>query len=295
MQFTRAIEARVSLDLGCGRGEWLELMTEEGLDARGVDLDDGMLAVSTRLGLQAIKQDALTSISDAKDASLDVVSAFHLVEHLPFEAVLQLIGEAQRALRPGGLLILETPNPDNIRVSSLSFFLDATHNRPIPSTLLQFAAEFSGFADCAIIGLHEDDRIEKTSIRHVLQGPSQDYALVAQKAGGISISSLLSGPTGLSYELAVEQFDRSISQRLDEKASRLEMDDLAKGLSRLSEGVNHIWAERLPAIAKDHAALAEDHAALTSRSEQADARITTVEASISGGILGALARLGRHR
>ena len=139
--------------IGCGRGEWLEFMTENGFNATGVDIDDGMLAACKELGLNAINKDALLALKESPDESQVVVSGFHIAEHLPFDPLLRIIKEAKRVLKPGGLLILETPNPANIYVSSNSFYIDPTHNRPIPSELLSFLPEFYGFTRIKVLGL----------------------------------------------------------------------------------------------------------------------------------------------
>ncbi len=175
----------VALDLGCGRGEWLELLGESGFDARGVDLDEGMLAACRERGLAAQHGDALAALRAQPDASLALVSAFHLVEHLPFDLVRELIAEALRALRPGGLLVMETPNPENLTVGATSFYLDPSHLHPLPPGLLGFAAEHAGFARQRIVRLQEDPQLHTGAplgLINVLEGVSPDYAVVAQKA-----------------------------------------------------------------------------------------------------------------
>jgi SAM-dependent methyltransferase len=175
----------VALDLGCGRGEWLELLGESGFDARGVDLDEGMLAACRERGLAAQHGDALAALRAQPDGSLALVSAFHLVEHLPFDLVQELITEALRALRPGGLLVMETPNPENLTVGATSFYLDPSHLHPLPPGLLGFAAEHAGFARQRIVRLQEDPQLHTGAplgIINVLEGVSPDYAVVAQKA-----------------------------------------------------------------------------------------------------------------
>lgn len=122
----------LAVDLGCGRGEWLELLYEQGFEAEGVDLDDGMLAACRDLGLKVQTGDALGYLTALPDDSQAIVSGFHLVEHIPFQVLLQLVAEALRVLKPGGLLILETPNPENIIVGATNFYIDPTHHRPIP-------------------------------------------------------------------------------------------------------------------------------------------------------------------
>jgi len=182
----RGLAARpLALDLGCGRGEWLELLGEQGFDARGVDLDDGMLAACLERGLAARHEDALSALRAQPDDSLALVSAFHLVEHLPFDLVRELVAQALRALQPGGLLVMETPNPENLTVGATSFYLDPSHVHPIPPGLLGFTADHAGFARQRIVRLQEDPQLHTAApvgLITVLEGVSPDYAVVAQKA-----------------------------------------------------------------------------------------------------------------
>jgi SAM-dependent methyltransferase len=174
-----------ALDLGCGRGEWLELLTESGFKASGVDLDDGMLAVCRERGMTVQTKDAVTGLQEQSDESLAVVSGFHLAEHIPFEALQSLVAESLRALKPAGLLILETPNPENIVVGTANFYLDPTHRQPIPPLLLSFLAEYCGFARVKVIRLQGPVDLNlgrRLNMHDVLGGVSPDYAIVAQKA-----------------------------------------------------------------------------------------------------------------
>ena len=134
------------LDLGCGRGEWLELLGHNGFQAKGVDLDEGMLSACRELNLNVCQADALDYLRGLTANKLSVVSAFHVVEHISFEALRQLVDEAYRVLKPGGLLILETPNSENLVVGTSDFYLDPTHQRPLPAQLLSFVVEYAGFA-----------------------------------------------------------------------------------------------------------------------------------------------------
>jgi len=101
-------EDRKVVDLGCGRGEWLELMEEEGFEAHGVDLDEEMLTACQSAGLSATKEDAVEHLKKLPDESAVVVSGFHIIEHIPFDSLQILVHEAFRVLKPGGLLILDT-------------------------------------------------------------------------------------------------------------------------------------------------------------------------------------------
>ena len=182
------------LDLGCGRGEWLELLQKHAISAMGVDLDTGMLEACQQLNLKVQCQDALESLKQLQDGSASVISAFHLVEHLPFDHVKDLVAECQRVLKPGGLLIMETPNPENFMVATQSFYLDPTHLRPIPPDLLAFVPEYLGYEPVKILRLQETAGVKTNpnlSMLDVLTGASPDYAVVAQKAGYTALKNSL--------------------------------------------------------------------------------------------------------
>ena len=176
------------LDLGCGRGEWLALLRRHSLAALGVDNNPAMAGEAQQLGLHIIEGDLLSFLEDAAPDSYGAVTAFQVVEHLDTEALLRLFLAAQRALLPGGVLLLETPNPENLQVSGFSFWLDPTHVRPLPPPLLMHYARYFGFIDIAIqraspwpeaLRLTEDS----AAARHLdkLLFCEQDYALIARK------------------------------------------------------------------------------------------------------------------
>jgi O-antigen chain-terminating methyltransferase len=172
-----------ALDVGCGRGEWLELLRDWGIEAEGVDLDDSMLRVCYEMGLAVSNQDALVFLTKAPSASLDIISGFHIAEHLEFSQLVTLVKESLRALRPGGLLILETPNSENINVATSSFYLDPTHHNPIPIQLLGFLFSFTGFPVVEEVRLNADissDHSSWISLNDVISGVSRDYAVIGQ-------------------------------------------------------------------------------------------------------------------
>ncbi len=172
-----------ALDLGCGRGEWLELLQDHHIPAQGVDLDDGMLAACRERGFNVTNADAIAHLRAQPDHSLLFITGFHIAEHLPFEVLQTLFAQAHRALMPDGLLILETPNPENLVVGTASFYMDPTHQRPLPAQLLGFLAEHHGFARAKILRLQEEVRLldgAQPSLYDVLGGVSPDYALIAQ-------------------------------------------------------------------------------------------------------------------
>lgn len=175
-----------AIDLGCGRGEWLELMQELGIESSGVDLDEGMLAIAREHGLKVNNQDALETLRALGNESQSIVSGFHIAEHLAFPMLQELVQEAYRVLRPGGLLILETPNPENIAVATNYFYIDPTHIRPLPPDLMSFLPQYYGFSRTKIMRLQEDPSLLKTptlTIAQIIHGVSPDYAVIAQKGG----------------------------------------------------------------------------------------------------------------
>jgi len=142
------------VDLGSGRGEWLEILAEAGVDAYGVDMSQDFVDKCQERGLKVVLGDACDHLAGLVERSVSAVTAFHLIEHVGIDRLIQLIDLAVRALEPGGLLIFETPNPDNLVVGSSSFYLDPSHRRPIPPALLAFLLEARGLADVELRLLH---------------------------------------------------------------------------------------------------------------------------------------------
>lgn len=133
------------LDLGCGRGEALALLSAAGIAARGVDGSASMVAHCRERGLEAAQGDLFDHLAAAPEGSLGAVVSFHVVEHLPATEVDLLVRLAFRALEPGGVLILETPNPLSIVVAARNFWLDPTHQRPIHPEALKLSCRLAGF------------------------------------------------------------------------------------------------------------------------------------------------------
>lgn len=179
------------VDIGCGRGEWLAVLAEAGLTAFGVDSNEAAVARVRAQGLSAFEAEANGWLAARADGSLGGLSALHVVEHLPFEALVKLLDEALRVLRPGGLLILETPDPANMLVATHSFWLDPTHLRPLPAELLAFTVQTRGFEAVEVERLHGVDAAlhfgsgdEVAQRLNALLYGTQDYAVIARKPGG---------------------------------------------------------------------------------------------------------------
>ncbi|WP_084652398.1 class I SAM-dependent methyltransferase [Ottowia thiooxydans] len=225
----RAIyQPTTAVDLGCGRGEWLELLQGAGFQAEGVDLDAGMLAACTELGLSVNLAEAVAHLESLGDESQCIVSGFHIVEHISFDQLQALVMHSLRVLKPGGLLILETPNPENLVVGTSSFYLDPTHLRPIPPLLLAFLPEHHGFARVHTVRLQESQELHQQndiSLMDVLGGVSPDYAVVAQKAGVPEIMAGFDAAFATHYGIELNalsgRYDGTLQRRMSALDQRI--------------------------------------------------------------------------
>jgi SAM-dependent methyltransferase len=179
---------RPIIDVGAGRGEWLELLREAGLVGRGIDLNVAMVQSCIALGLDCMLGDAVAMLAQLPENSLGAVTGFHIIEHLPFATMVALFDAALRVLAPGGVVLFETPNPANLQVGSRSFYLDPTHRNPLPSEMVSMIAQARGFKDVRILPLHPtggsfeaQDAKLGAQLDALLHGP-MDYALIAYKA-----------------------------------------------------------------------------------------------------------------
>lgn len=210
-------EKPAAVDLGCGRGEWLEILKQNGFTARGCDVSEEMIKECEKNALEAKKQGAIEFLSELEDSSLALVSAFQLVEHLEFSELCELIKQARRVLKDGGILLLETPNPENLRVATLNFYLDATHVKPIPPMLLEYLCEFEGFNNTFMMRLNsnlsfsEDLENQNVTLRDVLSSVGLDYAVLGLKNGDEKTREafLNAAKSGYSFEELADRFDVS--------------------------------------------------------------------------------------
>jgi O-antigen chain-terminating methyltransferase len=176
------------LDVGCGRGEWLQLLKEHQMEAVGIDMNPVMITTCQQQGLRVHHSDAVTWLKQQQDNSVALITGFHIIEHLPFEVLFNLFAEAYRVLAPSGMIIFETPNPENILVGSHTFYHDFTHRNPITPTAIQFLAQYHNFGDIDILRLHPYPSEAKVAghdalterVNGHLTGP-QDFAILAVK------------------------------------------------------------------------------------------------------------------
>lgn len=133
------------LDVGCGRGEWLELLQESGYNASGIDISKVMLEQCQARGLEVREGDVISYLQSLPDASLGAVTGFHIIEHIPIASLIKLFDEVIRVLKSSGIIIFETPNPRNVLVGSGDFYRDPTHLNPIHPDTISYIATLKGF------------------------------------------------------------------------------------------------------------------------------------------------------
>jgi SAM-dependent methyltransferase len=185
-------ERRV-VDLGAGRGELVKLLTEAGVSAYAVEIEPDFVQLMRDEGLEVIDQDAVQHLRGLDDGWLGGIVASHVVEHLPAAAVSELVTLAADKLAQGGVLILETPNPESLVAGSVNFHRDLTHLRPIHPDTLAFLCDSAGFSQVEIRRLSrvpDKERLPETGAENIdavvrqlneLLYGYQDYAIVARK------------------------------------------------------------------------------------------------------------------
>ena len=181
------------VDLGCGRGELLRMLRDEGVSAYGVEIGPDFISILEENDIEVIAKDAVAHMAELEPGTVDGIVGSHLVEHLPPAAVSQLVALAGQKLAEEGLLILETPNPESLVAGSINFHRDLTHIRPIHPDTLAFLCESSGFSSVEIrrlspvpdderLPLPGDGRLDVVveQLNALIYG-FQDYAVVAHK------------------------------------------------------------------------------------------------------------------
>lgn len=175
------------LDVGCGRGEWLELLKDEGLSGRGVDINSAMVAHCQDRHLDVTEADVIEYLRSLPETTLGAVTGFHIIEHLPLQTLVDLVAESYRTLQPGGVVIFESPNCKNLVVGATNFYIDPTHRNPVYPDTAKFILELAGFDPTE---LQYRSPVEKPSLAmdcreiptldELLYGP-QDFAVIARK------------------------------------------------------------------------------------------------------------------
>jgi SAM-dependent methyltransferase len=145
-------DARPVLDLGCGRGTFLEMLREHGVDACGIDSDPRAVAIARSRGLDVREGDLLDGLRAWPDASLGAIVSLQVIEHLPLAAVQEVLRVAREKLRPGGTLVLETVNIASAFALAHGWSIDPTHRLRLHPRVLRSLAESAGFQNIELRG-----------------------------------------------------------------------------------------------------------------------------------------------
>ena len=212
-----------------------------------------MLARAKEAGLNVQKMDCLQFLQNQADQSLIALTGFHIAEHLPFEVLQQLVMHTLRVLKPGGLLILETPNPENVSVGTCSFYMDPTHNHPLPPPLLEFLPIHYGFNRAITVRLQEKEALKSpdaaVNLIDVLKGVSPDYSIIAQKAAPEDIlerfETLFTQQYGLTLDALSNRYDAILRQQFSSFASQLETLNrtYTRQISKMSETIQTLQGQ----------------------------------------------------
>lgn len=185
-------------DIGPGRGEWLALLQQRGVPAYGIDTNPACVAVCRAKGLPVVHTPAAQHLRALPSGSLDMVTAFHVIEHVEIDDLLELLEAARHALRPGGCLLVETPNPTNLVMGACDFYNDPTHRSPLPPALTEYLVAAAGFEAVEVRRLHPRDEQFGNLATDAAEGPLRllaetvaermfgplDYAVLGCRPGG---------------------------------------------------------------------------------------------------------------
>lgn len=183
------------LDIGCGRGELLELLAALGVEARGVELDPSLAHDAQQRGFDVVFGDGVELLLSLDDESLGGIALMQVVEHLTPQRLMELVVAAYDKLRPGGRLVMETVNPQSLYVYAHSFYLDPTHAQPVHPAYLGFLCDTVGFSevkfdwrspppdDDVLEPVADGDGVAKKNVERLNQllFAPQDYAIIATR------------------------------------------------------------------------------------------------------------------
>ena len=185
------------VDIGCGRGEFLELLQDNNVGAIGIDLYGKSIECCKMMGLPVLQEDAISYLNGTK--SVDGIFAGQLVEHLSIGQIMQLCETAYNKLEEGSYMVLETPNPTSLAIYTHAFYMDPSHVKPVHPLTLQYCAQKAGFKDVKIVytqssllpvsipkleGSNIENLQEFNDAMEIVSGTlfgSQDYAIIAKK------------------------------------------------------------------------------------------------------------------
>lgn len=180
------------LDFGCGRGEFLELLKEHGISAKGVDIEAKNIECCKKRHVEAVTADGFGYLEALPDNSLDGFFSAQVIEHLSTEQLIRLIRLAYRKLKKGSVMLLETLNPECLKIFAESLYLDPSHLKPVHPLTLEFIAESEGFSKTEILYMtptegmslctdYSEENIRGARMAADLLFGDREYALAAIK------------------------------------------------------------------------------------------------------------------
>lgn len=281
-------QRRRVVDLACGDADFVEMLVERGVDVVGVDADDKAFSATASRNLPVIHQDVFSWLAEQADSSFDGVFSAHLIEHLPYPKVIELIEQSYRILEPGGIILLVTPNVRSVFSHLEMFYLHFGHITFYHPRLVSFFLDHAGFADAQFgenpqtaSPLFPEARRIKTDRPEFVAGlepapPPLQTELPGfdadPGAGGLPATDE-GNPQPIGYRREVEPQGRTPLHWLSHRAKRWLsrwlvlplLDDLAREAARADQE----YARQIQALAGRTARLAEQLAAHSAASMRA--------------------------
>ncbi len=246
------------LDIGCGRGEWLEHWCKLAPNSLGLEINRNMAQTCKSYGLNILEGDAIETIKKIEDNSISVITIFHLIEHLEYNILMELIKECNRVLNEKGLLIIETPSIDNLVVSTKSFYVDPTHINPIHPDGITFSIEKCGFYKVKYYYIHggplqNDDPLKLTRI---LNGVGQDLLILATKTEeAFQTIFSQSQEWEKDIDIGISTIDSAIDYDLESNKNVKKLNEISETTNEISETtqknlliINQHYAEIKPEL-----------------------------------------------
>ena len=226
-----------ALDLGCGRGEWLQKCQQYKLSAQGIDASSSMIKYCKKEGLNACKGNIFKIMPHLKSNCYSLITAFHIIEHLDNDKITKLLIEAERLLKKNGIIIIEMPSIDNIYVSTDSFYLDETHINKIHPKLLIYKLGIHGFKSTELNYINGEAVEEQTHLmKKLFYNVGQDVSIVACKK--ITLPKLRGGK-GITDSIIKYPEKRQIISEID-----LNLENSIKLLNQVSRQIEEESANR---------------------------------------------------
>jgi len=194
-----------AVDLGCGRGEFLEFLINYGFEVEGVDINKENIKLVKELGLSATEGDILKFLKGLSEKKYELVSLIHVIEHLPFEYTFQLFSEVSRVLKPGGIFIVEFPYTKNLMIGAYSFWIDPTHLRPVHPELLEFIGKRNGLIISKSFPINGVKKIDSFSIESLFYfSPDVSVVFVKDSENELYLENVKEVLTQLSLNASLD-------------------------------------------------------------------------------------------